>query len=320
MKEGHMVKLNKCTSDHFNEPVVITAKKDGSIKLAMDAKPMNAQFYKNKYEMPYLLKQLEVAAQIINSKISGPIWFTSLDLKYAFSQLQLSDLVSSHCNFNIVCEDFTGTYRFNPGFYDLTDMPKKLQKARDNTLQNIPGVICFLDDTLIVSKGSIEDHNKTIERVFQKLEREGFALKLSKCVFLVRQITWLGYDIDDSGYIPKNSKVQRVLDLKAPRTLKQLRSYMGVVDHLQKLLLILQLYTEKFRSSLKFSNKTKIIWNEYKQDTFNKSLKVISEITKMYYYDQKRKSRIKCDASHSGLGESIEQELSDGTWAPIAFA
>ena len=35
IKEGHIVKLNKCTSDHFVAPVVITAKKDGSIKLAM---------------------------------------------------------------------------------------------------------------------------------------------------------------------------------------------------------------------------------------------------------------------------------------------
>ena len=46
--------------------------------------------------MPNLLEQLDVAAQIINADISGKVWLTSLDLKYAFSQLSLCDLVSSH--------------------------------------------------------------------------------------------------------------------------------------------------------------------------------------------------------------------------------
>ena len=97
MKEGNIVKLNKCTSDHFIAHVVITAKKDGPIKIAMDAKPMNAQIYKNQYQMPNLLEQLDVAAQIINPKNSDSYCCTSLDLKQAFSQLQLSELLSSHC-------------------------------------------------------------------------------------------------------------------------------------------------------------------------------------------------------------------------------
>ena len=117
IKEGHIVKLNKCTSDSFVAPVVITAKKDGSIKLAMDDKPMNAQIFKNQYQMPNFLEQLDVAAQIINKDTPGEVWFTSLGLKYAFSHLLLSDLVSSHCNFSIVCGESTDTYRFKTGFF-----------------------------------------------------------------------------------------------------------------------------------------------------------------------------------------------------------
>ena len=84
-KEGHIVKLNKCTSDHFVAAVVITAKKDGSIKQAKNAKPMKAQIFKNQYQMPNLLEQLDVADQIINADTPGEVWFTSLDLKHAFS-------------------------------------------------------------------------------------------------------------------------------------------------------------------------------------------------------------------------------------------
>ena len=42
--------------------------------------------------MPNLIEQLDVAAQVINSQNSGSGWFTSLNLRYAFSQLHLSGL------------------------------------------------------------------------------------------------------------------------------------------------------------------------------------------------------------------------------------
>ena len=38
LKEGHIKRLDKCTSDCFLAPFVITVKKDDSIKLALDAK------------------------------------------------------------------------------------------------------------------------------------------------------------------------------------------------------------------------------------------------------------------------------------------
>ena len=65
--------------------------------------PMNDQLHKNQYQMLNLLEFLDSAAQIIISNKDGDVWFTSLDLKYAFSQIPLSDGVSSQCNFNIVC-------------------------------------------------------------------------------------------------------------------------------------------------------------------------------------------------------------------------
>ena len=46
--DGHTEKLDKCISDCFIAPMVITVKKDHSIKLALDAKPIDRQLYKNK--------------------------------------------------------------------------------------------------------------------------------------------------------------------------------------------------------------------------------------------------------------------------------
>ena len=288
IQEGHVVKLYKCTSEHFRSPVGITAKRDGSVKLAMDSKPLNDQIHKHQYQMPNLLELLDSAAQIITSDKVGDVWFTSLDLKYAFSQIPLSVEVSRQCNFNIVSGEQTGTYRFKTCFYGLTDMPKEFQKAMDNTLKGLSGVFCFLDDILIVSKGSVMDHNILVDKVITRLDEQGFALNLSKCNFSMNQLSRLGYDIDSEGYRPKRSKIDAVLALEPPKLLKQLRSFMGILNHIQQFSPNLQVHSDQLRPSLKASNKSKFVWGEDQKSAFQNNLIMNANITKIYHYDKSR--------------------------------
>ena len=64
-------------------------------------------------------------------------YFTTLNLQYAYSQLNLHSDTARHCNFNIVSGDMTGTYHFKTGFYSLTDMPAEFQKAIDCTFAGL---------------------------------------------------------------------------------------------------------------------------------------------------------------------------------------
>ena len=134
-------------------------------------------------------------------------------------------------------------------------MPTKFQKAIDFTLQGLKGVICYLDDILVVTKGRVEDHNILVERVINRLNEEGWALKLSKFEFSVNKLVWLGYEIDENGYAPKFSKIEAIKYLLPPKTLKQLRSFMGTLKHLQRFIPDLHNYTVAFRVSLKAENK-----------------------------------------------------------------
>ena len=133
-------------------------------------------------------------------------------------------------------------------------MPKDFQKTMDKTLQGLSGVFCFLEDILIVSKVSVADHNILMDKLFVRLEKEVFALKLSKSEFSLNHLSWLGSDIDSEGYRPKRFKIEAVLALKPPKTLKQLRSFMVTLSHLQRFLPNLQVHSEQRHRSLKASN------------------------------------------------------------------
>ena len=100
--EGHITKLDKGTSDCFIALIVIKVKKDDSTKFALDAKPINRQLFKNKNQMPNVDELKDGVSQIITENKEGTLYFSALDLKYAYSQLKLAADAAKQCNFNIV--------------------------------------------------------------------------------------------------------------------------------------------------------------------------------------------------------------------------
>ena len=132
----------------------------------------------------------------------------------------------------IVSGDMTGTYRFKTGCYGLTDMAAEIQKAIDCTLARLDNTFCFLDDTLIVSRGGIEKHLDLVRKCLIKLDQENLRINLAKCHFAKEKIEWLGHSIRQSGITPLSIKTDAVEKLSAPSNLKKLRYFMGSVHHL----------------------------------------------------------------------------------------
>ena len=159
LDEKHILKLSSCPDKYFISSIVVTVKKDQTIKLALDSKVLNKAVHKNKYQMPKIDTLIESISQQISAPASqNTTYFSTIDLKYAYNQLNLDINTANHCNYSIISGDMTGTYRFQTGFYGLTDMPPEFQKAMDYTLIGIKNTYCFLYGILIVSKGSLEEH------------------------------------------------------------------------------------------------------------------------------------------------------------------
>ena len=190
--------MNNCSDQYFIAPIVIAVKRDQTIKLALDSKTLNKSIHKNKYQMRNIETLMDSISQIITNCKTEPadkIYFSTIDLKYAYSQLNLHPETAKHCNFNILSGDMTGTYRFITGFYGLTDVPAEFQKAMYYTLIGIKNTFCFLDDLLIVSKGSEDDHLQLVLDGLKKLDADNLRINLPKCHFAKQKNSWLGYII-----------------------------------------------------------------------------------------------------------------------------
>ena len=86
----------------FIQPVVITVKKDTSVKIAIDARSLNNAILKSKYQMPNLESLMEKVSEIVNNNNDGEVFFTSLDMQYAYGQTTLHHETAKPCNFQIV--------------------------------------------------------------------------------------------------------------------------------------------------------------------------------------------------------------------------
>ena len=317
-KQGHIEKLQECSDKNFISPIVITVKKDKSVKLALDSKVLNKAIHKYQYQMPNIDSLIDSISQHINDSNHGDnVYFSTIDLKYAYSQLNLHPDTARHCNFNIICGDATGTYRFKTGFHCLTYMSAEFQKAMHYTLVGLSNTYCFLDDKIVVSKGTIESHLKYVYKCLQKLEADNFRINLSKCHLAKHQINWLGFTFSQDDVKPIESKTAAIAEIKAPKTLKQLRSFLGSVHHLSKFIPNFAKICHPLRPLLK--KKEKFIWTDNHQTHFEHIKTVIANATENTHFNPTLETRIKCDASRQGLGAALLQLDCEGL-KTVAFA
>ena len=67
VREGHIRRVDKINDEVFIQPVVITVKKDKTVKVALDARLLNNAIQTDKYQMPNLDNLMEQVAERINN-------------------------------------------------------------------------------------------------------------------------------------------------------------------------------------------------------------------------------------------------------------
>ena len=146
----------------------------------------------------------KISAKITNGE--GEIWMSKIDLDYAYGQARLSKEAAKHCVFSIIGGDFTRHCRFKKGFYGLSDNPTVFQEHIDSVLEFKTPV--WLDD-ICVTNGSIEDHEKEVREVLIKLQNAGYRANEKKTELFKKELTWLGYFINQSGVKPIKDNQKR---------------------------------------------------------------------------------------------------------------
>jgi hypothetical protein len=94
-------------------------------------------------------------------------------------------------------------------------------------------VVVFIDDILVYSKNK-EEHMDHLHMVLQKLREHQLYVKLSKCEFWLKQVSFLGHIISEGGISVDPSKIQDVLSWEAPKSVSEIHSFLGLAGYYRR--------------------------------------------------------------------------------------
>ena len=131
------------------------------------------------------------------------------------------------------------------------------------------------------------------------------------------QVQFLGHVIDQTGIRADPAKTAAIQNIEPPKTIPELRRFLGMVNQLGKFSPNLANITQPLRELLK---KTRMWqWTEVQHKAFNEIKKELSQPMVLCIYDPNAETKISGDASSHGLGAVLLQKH-DSVWKPVAYA
>ena len=102
-----------------------------------------------------------------------------------------------------------GLFEFLKMPFGLRNTAQTFQRFIDQVLQGLPFTYAYIDDLLIASS-SADEHKHHLRAVFQRLGEYSIVINPLKCVFGVKELTFVGHHVSSSGIRPLEDEVQAV--------------------------------------------------------------------------------------------------------------
>ena len=217
----------------------------------------------------------------------------------------------------VVVNTHKGLFRYTRLPFGIASAPGIFQRVIESILQGIEGAVVYLDDILITGS-SEEAHLKTLDEVLSRLDRAGLRVRREKCAFMRPTVTYLGHKIDADGLHPVPDRVTAIQEAPSPKSVSQLRSFLGMLSYYSKFLPSLSTILQPLHHLLKKDVKWK--WGVAQAKAFNASRKLLTSGNCLTHFDSSLELTLACDASAYGLGAVLSHKGAVGTERPIAYA
>lgn len=295
--------LTKINRSEWAAPAFIVPKKDGRVRFVTDFRKLNTMIKRNPYPLPHIKDML--------LKVSNFTYATAMDLVMGYYNIALSDDAKKLCTITTPW----GKYEYNRLPMGVSISPDIFQDKICQLFEDLESVKAYIDDLLVISRGTFEEHLADLDEVMKRLSDAGLKCKIDKCYFAQPEMEYLGYIITKDGVKPNPKKVQAILDMQSPTNKTEVRHFVGMVQYYRDLwprrAEILLPLTELTKGK---SKKGPINWTPECETAFQTMKRLVARETLLAYPDFNKKFTIHTDASDFQLGAVIMQE-----GKPLAF-
>ena len=304
----------------FSSPAVFVRKSDGSLRFCTDYRRINSVTVRDSHYLPRIDEAFD--------RLSGAQWFTTLDLKAGYWQVEVHPEDRKYTGFTAGCLGFYEWCRLPMGLSNSGPTFQRMMESVMGSL-NLEACMLYLDD-IIIFADDFSSHLLRLDMVLTKIEDAGLKLKPSKCCLFQKEIKYLGHIVSRDGIRTDPSKIEKVLNWPIPTNKKQLHSFLGFTGYYRRFVKgytnivaplqeLLKGDTKKKKNKKSTKTTVPFVWGPEQDEAFKNLRKHLTSTPVLAFADFSQPFILQVDASSHGLGAVLCQKK-DGVIKPIAYA
>ncbi|GBG91238.1 hypothetical protein CBR_g52122 [Chara braunii] len=203
----------------YGSPVLfVPKKKEGTLRMCIDYRGLNAITVKNREPLPRKDDLLD--------RVQGCRYFSKIELKSGYHQIA----IRSEDQHKTTFQTRYGLYEFVVMPFGLCNAPGTFQHAMNRIFHDYLDkfVVVYLDDILIFSK-TVEEHVEHLDKVLSLLRQHKFKINGEKFDFGRNCVLCLGHEISAEGLKPDDA-VASIRDWPRPQSVTEMRSFLGMTS------------------------------------------------------------------------------------------
>ena len=222
------------STSSITSPLVIAAKATAPfIRICGDYRVVNKLIVVFNYPIPVVIHELH--------KAKGFVVFIDLDIKNAFHQIKLSSKTSA------ILSVQTPMGQFQPKFLPEGVAPASgfLMMVMYEIFNDFLDFMVVVFDNLLICAHDYEDAYVKLERVLDRCIERNIYLKLSKCMFGIKEVTFFGYRVNGQGFYlseDRRDNISKTPFPEAPKQVKKMQAFLGAANYFK---MFVPLYSKK---------------------------------------------------------------------------
>lgn len=188
-----------------------------------------------------------------------------------------------------------------------------------NILAGIKGQAVYIDDILVYGRNQAE-HDERLKQALRRFADANLKLNWSKCQIRKDKVKYLGHWLTGQGVLPDIDKLKAIQEMPYPRSLNDVRLFLGTATYMSKFIPNLSQITDPLRQLAK---KDSLVIGPKLHEAFLIAKQGIAAcLQKLDYFQPSGAipTATSCDALPQGLGAMLWQRDRERQWAPVACA
>ena len=281
-------------------PDVSNSQPDRKLRICLDPRDLNEALERE----PYYTRSIEE----IMTRFHGMTRFTIADFNKGYWMVELDPESRKYTTMALDIGRFQWT-RLPMGSIVAQDV---FQRKLDAIFLDIPGVTGIADDMVIYGKTDLE-HDRHLINFLNICRKNTLTLNPDKMRFRLPQVLFFGHQWSNKGLSPDPKKVAAVKRMDLPEDVETMRSFLGLVNYLNRFSPRLAELCEPLREVCR--QDTDFQLTKSVRVAFHKTKEEISQKVTLPYFNPRSDTTLQTDASKKGLGAVILQDSK-----PVMFA